>query len=67
MRKYEHYPEFHDFFEYCGTNEIKRVRIKGGQAVRRDWFVFESIDEAVGFFRRVCGTPERYCTGTSSD
>ena len=31
MRKYELYPEYRDLFEYCGNNEIERVRIKGGQ------------------------------------
>ena len=49
MRKYEFYPEFRDLFEYDGSNEIERIRIKGGRPVRRDWFVFESVGELMSF------------------
>jgi len=58
MRKYEFYPEFQDLFEYDGSNEIERIRIKGGRPVRRDWFVFESADDAMMFFTQRCGTFE---------
>ncbi len=58
MRKYEFYPEFQDLFEYDGSNEIERIRIKGGRPVRRDWFVFESADEAMMFFTQRCGAFE---------
>jgi len=62
MRKFEFYPEFQDLFEYDGSSEIERVRIKEGRAIRRDWFVFESsVDEAVSFFFERCGAlEERY-------
>jgi hypothetical protein len=50
MRKFELYPEYRDLFEYFGSNEIERTRIRGGHAVRRDWFVFDSSDEAMMFF-----------------
>ncbi len=50
IRKYEFYPEFQDLFEYDGNNEIELVRIKGGRSIRRDWFVFGSMDEALIFF-----------------
>lgn len=56
MRKYELYPDYRDMFEYFGSNEIERVRIKGSHAVRRDWFVFDSADEAMMFFSEKCGT-----------
>jgi len=46
MRKQEFYPEFRDLFQYNGSNEIERIRIKGGRTVPRDWFVFESVDTA---------------------
>jgi hypothetical protein len=55
MRKHELYPDYRDLFEYYGSNEIERVRIKGGQTIRRDWFVFDSADEAVVFFSERCG------------
>lgn len=55
MRKYELYPDYHDLFEYRGSNEIERIRIKGGRPVRRDWFVFETEDDAVVYFAQKCG------------
>jgi len=60
MRKYEFYPEFRDLFQYDGSNEIERIRIKEGRTVRRDWFVFESVDEASIFFERCGGFEGRY-------
>ena len=58
MRKYEFYSEFQDLFEYDGTREIERIRIKGGRPIRRDWFVFESVDDALSFFSERCGALE---------
>ena len=58
MRKFELYPEYRDLFEYFGSNEIERTRIRGGHAVRRDWFVFDSSDEAMMFFNERCGMME---------
>ena len=55
MRKFEMYPDYHYLFEYHGNNEIERVRIKSGRAVRRDWFVFETRHDAVVFFSQRCG------------
>jgi hypothetical protein len=55
VRKYEQYPDYRDMFKYYGNNEIERVRIKGNNAVRRDWFVFDSTDEAMVFFIERCG------------
>lgn len=55
MRKYEMYPEYHDLFEYYGDNEIERFRIKGGQTIRRDCFVFETRYDAEMFFSERCG------------
>ena len=58
MRKYEHYSEYRDLFEYYGNNEIERIRIKNGRMIRRDWFVFESENDASAFFRERCGAFE---------
>ena len=55
MRKLEVYPDYRDLFEYYGNKEIERVRIKGGQPIRRDWFVFETVDDAKFFFSERCG------------
>lgn len=58
MRKYELYQEFRDLYEYHGKNEIERIRIKAGQPIRRDWFVFNTVDDAVIFFIKKCGAIE---------
>lgn len=58
MRKYEFYSEFQDLFEYDGSKEIERIRIKGGRPVRRDCLVFESVDDALSFFIERCGVLE---------
>ena len=58
MRKYEFYPEYRDLFKYHGNNEIERIRIKGGQPIRKDWFVFSTVDDAVIFFSEKCGAIE---------
>ena len=58
MRKHELYTEYRDLFEYTGTKEIERVRIRGGQAIRRDWLVFETANDAQIFFSERCGAVE---------
>ncbi|MGD8846440.1 MAG: hypothetical protein PVJ84_16025 [Desulfobacteraceae bacterium] len=60
MKKYELYPDYHDLFEYRGKKEIERIRIKGGLPVRRDWYVFETEDEAIFYFIKRCGIRTRY-------
>ena len=55
MRKYELYPTHHDFFEYFGNTEIVRIRKQNGTAVRKDWLMFDSVDEAMEFFNTECG------------
>ena len=55
MRKYELYTNYHDFFEYFGNTEIERIRMQGNQAVRRDWIIFDSVEEAMEYFNDKCG------------
>jgi len=59
MKNFEFYPEFQDLFEYDGSNEIERVRIKRGRPIRRDCFVFGSVDEAFRIFIKRCGALEK--------
>ncbi len=55
MRKHELYPAHHDFFEYYGNTEIVRIRQQNGATVRRDWLIFDSVDEAMEYFNTKCG------------
>jgi len=50
MKKKTHYADYYDIIEYFGNTEVKRVRKKGGAIVRRDWVIFDSIEEAMMFF-----------------
>jgi len=56
MRKHELYPTHHDFFEYYGNTEIVRIRKqKNGTTIRRDWLIFDSVEEAMEYFNTRCG------------
>jgi hypothetical protein len=58
MKKYESYPTHYDDFEYFGNTEIVRVRKQYGRTVRKDWLMFNSVDEAMEYFNTACGTSE---------
>ena len=41
---------------YEGSNDVERINIRGGRAIRRGWFLFESEEDALVFFHRKCGS-----------
>ena len=55
MRKHELYSTHNDFFEYYGNTEIMRIRKQNGTIVRRDWLIFDSVEEAMEYFNTECG------------
>jgi len=55
MEKHEYYPTYHDFFEYYGNTEIRRIRSQNGIKVRQDWLLFDSVEEAMEYFNTSCG------------
>ena len=55
MRKHELYQDYHDFFEYFGNTEIERIRMNAQKAIRRDWIIFDSAEEAMEYFNSKCG------------
>lgn len=55
MRKYELYPTHYDDFEYFGNTEIVRTRKQYGMTIRKDWLMFNSVDEAMEYFNTECG------------
>ena len=55
MRKHELYSNYHDHFEYFGNTEIERIRKQGENTIRHDWIIFDTVDEAMGFFNDRCG------------
>ncbi len=57
MRKHEFTREYHDYFEYFGNTEIERIRLRAGRTLRRDWIIFDTVEEAMDFFNSKCGEP----------
>jgi hypothetical protein len=55
MRKTELTTMYHDSFEYFGNTEIERIRKRSGRTVRRDWIIFDSVEDAMEFFNSKCG------------
>lgn len=55
MKKYEPHPTHYDLFEYFGNTEIVRIRKQNGATVRKDWLMFNSVDEAMEYFNTACG------------
>lgn len=60
MKKSEFYSNYQDSFEYHGNTEIERIRKKAGKTIRRDWIVFDSVDEAMECFNTECGVITGY-------
>ena len=55
MRKHEFTRDYHDDFEYFGNTEIARIRRRAGRTLRRDWIIFDTVEEAMDFFNSKCG------------
>lgn len=55
MTKLEVYPTYLEYFEYQGNTAIKRTRTKGGQTVRQDWLIFDTVEAALEYFNDCCG------------
>ena len=50
MKKKRHHADIHSIIEYFGNTEVKITRKKGNDIVRWDWFIFDSVDEAMAYF-----------------
>lgn len=55
MRKHESTTTYHDYFEYFGNTEIARIRKRSGKTLRRDWIIFDTVEDAMAFFNSKCG------------
>lgn len=50
MTKQEIYADYQDYFEYHGNTAIEWTRKQRGITIRRDWIIFDSVEEAVEYF-----------------
>ncbi len=57
MTRYYNNDEEQEFYEYHGNTAIERTR-RFKHAVRREWLLFDSAEEAEAFFNEHCACEE---------
>ena len=57
MTRQEYYEDVCDRFEYHGSTAIEYTRKSYGKTVKREWILFDSVEEASRFFNDRCGDP----------
>ena len=50
MKKHERTLYYDDIFEYHGGTSIERTRRMMGSVIRKDWILFNSVEEAEEYF-----------------
>jgi len=48
------HPDYEDRLEYHGSTTIERVRRQAGITIRRDWLMFNTVEEACEYFNEHC-------------
>ena len=46
--------DYYETFEYHGNTAIERVRYHDTGLIRRDWLLFDSVEEAAEAFNECC-------------
>ena len=50
MTRQEFHPSYEDCYEYHGNTVVEFIRKVSGMIIKRDWILFDSVDEAQEFF-----------------
>ena len=50
MTGQEFHPYYEDCYEYHGNTVVEFIRKLSGTIIKRDWILFDSVDEAQDFF-----------------
>ena len=50
MTRHESYPDYHECYEYHGNTAVEITRKQAGVTIKRDWILFDSVEEAQEFF-----------------
>ncbi|MDF1591812.1 MAG: hypothetical protein P1P89_09890 [Desulfobacterales bacterium] len=50
MTRYESYPNYYECYEYHGNTTVEITRKQAGVTIKRDWMLFDSVEEAQEFF-----------------
>jgi hypothetical protein len=50
MIRYESYLEYQNRYEYHGNTSVEIIRKQDGYTIKRDWILFDSVEEVQEFF-----------------
>ena len=54
MTKLIKHRSYLEYYEYHGNTVIERIRRQGSITIRRDWILFDSVEEASEYFNNDC-------------
>ena len=54
MIGFESYPDYQNCYEYHGNTSVEIIRKADGLTIKRDWILFDSVEEAQDFFYNNC-------------
>ena len=60
MIHYEFYPDYQNCYEYHGNTSVEMTRKQDGVTIKRDWILFDSVEEAQEFFYYDCDVDGGY-------
>ena len=49
--------EYRETYEYHGNTSVEMTRSELGLIVKRDWILFDTVEEAQAFYYDVCSDP----------
>ena len=49
-----HHPDVFESYEYHGNTSIEKTRTDTGGFIRRDWILFDTVEEAQIYFNENC-------------
>ena len=60
MTRHDLYLNYQDCYEYHGNTTIELIRTQDGVIIKRDWLLFDSVEEAQEFFNDNCSDCRGY-------
>ena len=54
MRKFIRHHSYQEYYEYHGNTVIERTRKQGSVTIRKDWILFDTVEEASEYFNNDC-------------
>lgn len=54
METMTHTTQTRDYFEYHGNTAIEMTRRESGYIIKRDWLIFDTVEEAQAFYYDNC-------------